>query len=49
MDFFVSRTPGLTVSDTTRASMTETLLPYETGEGVLLRAGVGVVGARRPL
>ncbi|MFG2558691.1 hypothetical protein [Streptomyces sp. NPDC048496] len=49
VDFFVSRTPGLTVSDTTRASMTKALLPYETGEGVLLRAGVWVVGARRTL
>ncbi|MGW1553629.1 class I SAM-dependent methyltransferase [Streptomyces sp. NPDC002346] len=49
VDFFVSRTPGLTVSDTTRASMTDSLLPYETAEGVLLRAGVWVVGARRPL
>ncbi|MFI6058278.1 hypothetical protein [Streptomyces sp. NPDC051286] len=49
VDFFVSRTPGLAVSDTTRASMTKTLQPYETGEGVLLRSGVWVVGARRPL
>ncbi|MEU0833467.1 class I SAM-dependent methyltransferase [Streptomyces sp. NPDC005969] len=49
VDFFISRTPGLTVSGTTRASMTKTLLPYETAEGVLLPAGVWVVGARRPL
>ncbi|MET7545792.1 MULTISPECIES: class I SAM-dependent methyltransferase [unclassified Streptomyces] len=49
VDFFVSRTPGLTVSDATRASMMDTLLPYETAEGVLLRAGVWVVAARLPL
>lgn len=29
--------------------MTKTLLPYETAEGVLLPAGVWVVGDRRPL
>ncbi|WSQ61804.1 carboxymuconolactone decarboxylase family protein [Streptomyces sp. NBC_01217] len=45
---FVSRTPGLAVSDATRASMTDVLLPHETPEGVLLRAGVWVVSARRP-
>ncbi|MFF1832871.1 class I SAM-dependent methyltransferase [Streptomyces sp. NPDC058231] len=49
VDFFVSRTPGLTVSDATRAAMTDALLPYETAEGVLLGAGVWVVSARRPL
>jgi hypothetical protein len=29
--------------------MMDTLLPYETAEGVLLSAGVWVVGARLPL
>ncbi len=28
--------------------MTDVFRPYETPEGVLLRAGVGVVSARRP-
>ncbi|MET8273362.1 MULTISPECIES: hypothetical protein [unclassified Streptomyces] len=32
-----------------QASMTDTLLLYESAEGVLLRAGVWVVGARLPL
>lgn len=48
VDFFVSRTPGLTVSGAT-GPMMDTLLPYATAEGVLLRAGVWVVGARLPL
>lgn len=49
VDFFVSRAPGTVVSDATRAAMLEALLPYETSDGVLLRAGVWVVSARRPL
>ncbi|MEV0745647.1 class I SAM-dependent methyltransferase [Streptomyces sp. NPDC050273] len=43
--FFVSRTPGLTVSDATRAAMTEALLPHESPRGVMLRAGVWTVTA----
>ncbi len=48
VDFFVSRTPGPGVTDATRAAMLDVLLPYETPQGVLLRAGVWVVSARRP-
>ncbi|MFF1921838.1 class I SAM-dependent methyltransferase [Streptomyces sp. NPDC058221] len=48
VDFFVSRAPGRTVSDATRAAMTRALLPHETPRGVLLRAGVWVVTAHRP-
>ncbi|MFD8686046.1 class I SAM-dependent methyltransferase [Streptomyces sp. NPDC059651] len=48
VDFFVSRTPGLSVSDATRAAMTEALLPHESPRGVMLRAGVWVVTARTP-
>lgn len=48
VDFFVSRAPGRTVSEATRAAMARALLPHETPRGVLLRAGVWVVGARRP-
>ncbi|MFC9245516.1 class I SAM-dependent methyltransferase [Streptomyces sp. NPDC057136] len=48
VDFFVSRTPGTTVSDEVRAAMLDVLLPHETPGGVLLRAGVWVVSARRP-
>ncbi|WP_326673479.1 class I SAM-dependent methyltransferase [Streptomyces sp. NBC_01257] len=46
--FFVSRTPGLAVSDATRAAMTDALLPHESPRGVLLRAGVWVVTAHTP-
>lgn len=45
VEFFVSRAPGLTVPDSTRAAMTGALLPYETPRGVMLRAGVWVVTA----
>ncbi|WP_371665961.1 methyltransferase domain-containing protein [Streptomyces sp. NBC_01241] len=48
VEFFVSRTPGPAVSAETRAAMTEVLLSHETPDGVLLRAGVWVVSARRP-
>ncbi|MFD4763561.1 hypothetical protein ACFWOJ_33355 [Streptomyces sp. NPDC058439] len=48
VEFFVSRTPGPAVSAETRAAITEVLLPHETPDGVLLRAGVWVVSARRP-
>ncbi|WP_406090447.1 class I SAM-dependent methyltransferase [Streptomyces sp. NBC_01013] len=48
VEFFVSRAPGLTVSDATRTAMTTTLLPYETPRGVMLRAGVWVVTAHTP-
>lgn len=48
VDFFVSRAPGRSVSGATRAAMARALLPHETPRGVLLRAGVWVVGARRP-
>ncbi|GGT50832.1 hypothetical protein GCM10010207_59140 [Streptomyces atratus] len=49
VEFFVSRTPGLSVSDATRVSMTDVLVAHETPEGVLMRAGVWVVSARRPV
>ncbi|MFF3125846.1 class I SAM-dependent methyltransferase [Streptomyces sp. NPDC057908] len=49
VEFFVSRTPGLAVSDATRASMTDVLLAHETPEGVLIQAGAWVVSARRPV
>lgn len=48
VDFFVSRTPGLTVPDTAREEMVAVLRPYETERGVLLGAGVWIVTARRP-
>ncbi|MEU9095887.1 class I SAM-dependent methyltransferase [Streptomyces sp. NPDC048428] len=48
VEFFVSRTPGLTVSDSTRAAMTDALLPHESPSGVMLRAGVWVVTAHTP-
>ncbi|MFI6120967.1 class I SAM-dependent methyltransferase [Streptomyces sp. NPDC051064] len=48
VDFFVSRTQGPPVTDRTRAAMTDVFRPHETPEGVLLRAGVWVVSARRP-
>ncbi|CAM5340493.1 class I SAM-dependent methyltransferase [Streptomyces atroolivaceus] len=48
VDFFVSRTQGPPVTDRTRAAMTDVFRPYETPEGVLLRAGVWVVSAGRP-
>ncbi|MEU8626051.1 hypothetical protein [Streptomyces sp. NPDC048669] len=48
MDFFVSRAPGRGVCDATRAAMARALLPHATPRGMLLRAGVWVVGARRP-
>ncbi|WP_326739960.1 class I SAM-dependent methyltransferase [Streptomyces sp. NBC_01022] len=48
VEFFVSRTPGLAVSDATRAAMTDALLPHESPRGVLLRAGVWVVTAHTP-
>ncbi|MEU0370298.1 class I SAM-dependent methyltransferase [Streptomyces sp. NPDC006283] len=47
VDFYVSRHPGATVPETARAAMRDALRPYETGRGVLLRAGVWVVTARR--
>lgn len=46
--FYLSRTPGLTVSDTAREEMAAVLRPYESGRGVLLGAGVWIVTARRP-
>ncbi|MFH9612777.1 class I SAM-dependent methyltransferase [Streptomyces pratensis] len=48
VDFFVSRTQGPPVTDGTHAAMADVFRPYETPEGVLLRAGVWVVSARRP-
>ncbi|WP_406385063.1 hypothetical protein [Streptomyces sp. NBC_01618] len=48
VEFFVSRTPGPAVSAETRAAMTKVLLPHETPDGVLLRAGVWVVSALSP-
>ncbi|WP_192583287.1 class I SAM-dependent methyltransferase [Streptomyces albicerus] len=48
VDFILSRTPGRTVSDATRAALEDTLRPYDTGSGVRLRAGVWRVTATRP-
>ncbi|MGW6307104.1 class I SAM-dependent methyltransferase [Streptomyces niveus] len=48
VDFYLSRTPGLTVPDATRREMAAVLRPYESGRGVLLGAGVWIVTARRP-
>ncbi|WP_393062466.1 class I SAM-dependent methyltransferase [Streptomyces sp. LN549] len=48
VEFFVSRVPGLAVSDATRAAMASALLPHESPRGVMLRAGVWVVTAHTP-
>lgn len=48
VDFVLSRTPDPEVSEVTRAALEEALRPYETPEGVLLRAGVWLVTAARP-
>ncbi|MFB8438726.1 class I SAM-dependent methyltransferase [Streptomyces niveus] len=48
VDFYLSRTPGLTVPDATRQEMAAVLRPYESGRGALLGAGVWIVTARRP-
>ncbi|QIP83769.1 hypothetical protein GLX30_06455 [Streptomyces sp. Tu 2975] len=47
MDFYVSRRPGAEVPEETLHAMRAALRPYETDRGVLLKAGVWVVTARR--
>lgn len=47
--FLLSRAgAGGSVPASTRAAMEDALRPYETGRGVVMRAGVWVVGAVRP-
>ncbi len=49
VDFLLSRAgTGGSVPASTRAAMEDALRPYETGRGVVMRAGVWVVGAVRP-
>ncbi|WP_405793299.1 class I SAM-dependent methyltransferase [Streptomyces sp. NBC_01506] len=48
VDFYLSRTPGLTVPDAAREEMAAVLRPYESERGVMLGAGVWIVTARRP-
>ncbi|MFJ3103447.1 class I SAM-dependent methyltransferase [Streptomyces sp. NPDC086835] len=47
VDFYVSRGPGAEVPEETLDAMRAALRPYETERGVLLKAGVWVVTARR--
>ncbi|WP_405883864.1 class I SAM-dependent methyltransferase [Streptomyces sp. NBC_01136] len=46
VDFILSRTPGRTVDADTRATLEDTLRPYETNRGVALRAAVWLVTAK---
>ncbi|WP_405675301.1 hypothetical protein OG292_05795 [Streptomyces sp. NBC_01511] len=52
VDFYLSRTPGLTVPGATREEMAAVLRPYGSERGVVLGAGVwiitGTLTARRP-
>ncbi|MEV0641539.1 class I SAM-dependent methyltransferase [Streptomyces sp. NPDC050619] len=48
VDFLLSRAPGRTVSAEQRAALEDALRPYETEDGVRMRAGVWLVTAVRP-